>query len=387
MDLKNLPPGIDISKIDRNYIKELRKKIKAETTKCLFGIDKAANLLTECPFMLVPYDDSITKTKLAGQPHIMFKGGTGIGKTGLSNSIAGSLKAVFRRIQATPDMQPYDIIGAPVLVENARGERRVQLKPGPIFAHVVLLDEANRMHPKTKSALLQALEERSVSPKNDYIDDEDKVVETLPLFPLTFPITGDFRDVTSPRFFWVLLTENIFGEEEGTYANPMAEIDRITLTINIDRPSFEEEKKIRADNVLGLTIEPVSDLQEILNCAYWINQNVKISSMANDYLTLLLRNTDPNPEVTDPKSKIGKFLREYVRVGASPRVNFHLEGVARVHAFFSDDSLLVKPEHIKDIAGNVIEHRLLLAPGKEFKTTKQEVFAEILRLTDLPEWT
>ncbi len=383
MNLKKLPPGIDISKIDAGYIKELRRKIRAETTKCLFGIDKAADLLTECLFMLVPYDDSITNTKLAGQPHIMFKGGTGIGKTGLAKSIAGSLRGVFRRIQATPDMLPYDILGAPVLVENLKGERRVQLKPGPIFANIVLLDEANRMHPKTKSALLEALEERSATPKNEYIDDEDKVIETLPLFPLS----GDYQDMISPRFFWVLLTENIFGEEEGTYTNPMAEIDRITLTIPIDRPTFEEEKKIRADNVLGLSIEPVSNLQEVLNCSYWVNQNVKFSSVANDYLTLLLRNTDPSPKVTDPKSKIGKYLKEYVKVGASQRVNFHLEAVARAHAFFSDESLVVRPEHIKDISRNVITHRLLLTPGKEFQTSKEEVLEEILRLTGIPKWT
>lgn len=378
-----LPKGIDISQVDASYIKKLRKNIKAEATQCLFGIDKAADLVTECPFVLVPYDDSITNAKLAGQPHIMFKGGTGIGKTGLSKSIAGSVKAIFSRIQATPDMLAYDLLGAPILVENRRGERRVQFKPGPLFANIVLIDEDNRATPKTKAALLEALEERSVTPKNDYIDDEDNVVPTLPLFP----ITGDYRDMISPRFFWVLLTENIFGEEEGTYTNPMAEVDRITMTIPIDMPSFEEEKKIRAGNVLGRTIKPVGELTDILNCAYWINQNVKFSPAANDYLTLLLRSTRPDPKINNPKSKLGKFLREHVRVGASPRVNFHLEAVVKAHAFFGDDSTVVRPEHIKDIAGNVIEHRLLLVPGMEFKTTKEEVFAEILRLTDIPKWT
>ncbi|MBI2063076.1 MAG: MoxR family ATPase [Candidatus Yanofskybacteria bacterium] len=377
----NLPQGIDLSQITADYIRNVRNKIYEQTIRWLIGLEKPLGLLTEDLFILVPYSDEIGSIKSVGQPHIMFRGGTGIGKTDGSKSLAKSIKANFKVIQGTPDLLPYDILGGQVMIENAKGERRVQFKPGPIFNHIILIDEGNRMPPRTKSALIQAMEERAISPKSDYIDDSEQVMPTLPLFPLS----GDYNDIKSPRFFMVLLTENIFGEEEGSYPNPMAELDRITLTIPIDRPTLEEEKKIRAATVIGKKIEQVTDLQEVLACAHWINMHVETSSMASDYLTRLLRNTDPNPKVTDPNTLLGKFLKENVAVGASPRVNFHLEAAARVRSFF-DGSMEVRPEHVKEVAGNVIVHRLVLAPGKEYTTTKEIVFEEILAMTEQPKW-
>lgn len=397
---------LDISKLEPQKIMELKKKIQEAATTWLLGLNKPAGLLAECFFMQIPYTDKITVskptnqeintdpslgrkvfgnnsklTKPYGQPHIMFKGGTGIGKTDMVQSGASTLRAKFSRISCTPDMMPYDILGGQVLVENTLGERRVQFKPGPIFAHLVLLDEANRCQPKTKSAILEAMEERSITPKTEYIADEDRVVGTLPLFPLS----GDYRDIDSPRFFMVFLTENIFGEEEGVYPSPMAELDRITLTIAIKRPTLAEEKKIRAIQVVGKSIGEVSDLTEVLACASWINQNVKNSAPADDYLTRLLRNTDPDPEVTDPYSELGRYLAEYLQVGASPRVNFHLEAVARVRAFF-DGSPTIRPDHVKAVAKSVIVHRLVLKRGKEFQTTREKVFEQILNMTEMPKW-
>lgn len=393
---------MNLSEVDAKSIRSLKSEIQKMAATWLLGLDKPAGFLAECFFTQIPYSDKISvgksvgqgqegkvadlshRAKLiksSGQPHIMFKGGTGIGKTDLAQSGAGAIQAKFSRISCTPDMMPYDILGGQVLVENIKGERKVQFKPGPIFAHIVLLDEANRCQPKTKSALLEAMEERSVTPKTEYIDDAERVVETLPLFPLS----GDYNDVVAPRFFMVLLTENIFGEEEGVYPDPMAQRDRVTLTIPIKRPSLEEEKRIRAVNVVGKTIEEVGNLTEILACADWIGRHVKSSLQADDYLTRLLRNTDPDPAVTDPCSKLGKYLTEYVLVGASPRVNFHLEAVARTRAFFEED-IAIRPDHVKTVAENVIAHRLILKPGKEFKTTPEEVFKEILQMTEMPKW-
>lgn len=375
--------GIDVGTVDASLIREVHKKILEQTTRWLFGLDEPAALLAECLFMLLPYSDKISGVKLAGQPHIIFEGATGIGKTDLCQSIARAINAISKRVQGTPDLLPYDICGGQILVENTKGERRVQFKPGPIFAHFVLFDENNRLHPKSKSALLEAMEERSITPTREFIDEHEHIVETLPLFP----ITGDYHDLSSPRFFMALLTENPFDDEEGggTYPNPRAQIDRMTIAIPIQRPTQSEEQKIRSGNVLGKSIDRVSNLKEILSCAHWINQQVRFSAEADVYLTQLLRSTDP--EVTDPHSELGKYLKEYVKVGASPRVNLHLEAVARVHAFFKDNSRVVRPEHVKDIASMVLAHRLMLMPGKEFKTTKRDVFEEILRMTRIPPWT
>ena len=368
-------------KIDPEQIKDLKKRIEAEATTGLMGLGGPAGLITEGFFQLVKYTDKISKTFVLGQPHILLKGGTGIGKTDLCQSAAAAIKGKFSRISCTPDMMPYDLLGGQVLVKNRKGERRVQFKPGPLFANIVLLDEANRAQPKTMSAVLEAMEERSVSPRTEYIDDDEQVVGTLPLFP----ISGEYGDFKSPLFFMVLMTENIFGEEEGTYPTPMGVLDRVTFTVSIPRPSFEDEKRIRADQIVGKSIKEVADLKEILACADWIFHHVEFSEAAYHYRTLLIRNTDPDPKINEPNSEIGQHLSAYVRVGDSPRANLHLEAVARTHAFFAG-SMVVKPEHIKAVAKSVLMHRLVLKPGKEFKTTKEEVFEKILKMTGQPEW-
>jgi len=367
--------------ITPQHIFGVKDKIQKESTTWLRGHQKSSGLLTECLFTKIKYTDKITKTAMLGQPQVMFKGDVGVGKTDLIQSMAMALEAICSRISFTPDMMPYDILGGQVLVENTKGERRVQFKPGPIFAHLVLADEANRGQPKTKSALLEAMEERSISPKSEYIDDDERVVGTLPLFPLS----GNHNDIASPRFFMVMLTQNIFGEEEGTYPDPMAQRDRVTLTIPIERPSLEEEKQIRAANFVGKSIKKVSTLEEVLACADWIFKNIKNSPQSDDYLTRLLRNTVSDPKVTDSHSKLGQYLTEYIAKGASPRTNLHLEAVARTRAFF-DGSMVVTPEHIKAVAGSVVVHRLILKPGKEFTTTPEEVFEEILQMTEMPKW-
>lgn len=384
------PPVIDTSRVTPERIREVKQKIFEQTTKRLFGLGEPANILTECLFMQIPYSEdkgsqpSDNKApKLMGQPHVMFRGKTGIGKTDLSLSLAGTIRGVYQRIDGTPELMPSDITGSQIMVENTRGERKVQFQPGPIFGHLVLIDEASRIQPKTKSAILRALEERSVKPSSEYIDEKDSVIPVaLPLFP----ISGKPSDFDSPRFFMVLLTQNIFGDDEGTYADPMAQIDRVTLTIPIKRPVKEEEQKIRSRNVIGKTIEQVTDLEEILACAHWIEQNMKISERANNYLTQLLRNTDPDPDVTDPESTLGKYLNEYIEVGASPRTNFHLEAVAKVRAFFDGD-MIVKPEHVKAVAESVIVHRLRLTPAKRRNTRKEDVFKRILEFTEIPKWS
>ncbi len=369
------------AKIDPEQIRDLKRRIETEATTGLMGLGEPAGLIIEGFFQRVKYTDKISRKFVLGQPHILLKGGTGIGKTDLCQSAALAIRGKFNRISCTPDMMPYDILGGQVLVENTKGERRVQFKPGPLFANIVLLDEANRSQPKTMSAVLEAMEERSVSPRTEYVDDDEQVVGTLPLFP----ISGDYDDFESPLFFMVLMTENIFGEEEGTYPNPMAVLDRVTFTVSIPRPSFKDEKRIRADQIVGKSIKEVADLKEILDSADWIFYNVEFSEAAYHYRTLLIRHTDPDPKVNDSSSEVGRYLSDYVRVGDSPRVNLHLEAVARTHAFFAG-SMVVKPEHVKAVAKSVLMHRLVLKPGKEFKTTKEEVFEKILQMTGQPEW-
>lgn len=360
-------------------ILEIEQKLLAETTKWLFGLEAPARMIIRALFMLIPYSDKITKSKPLGQPNIMMYGGTGVGKTDLIESIAAAIFAKSTRIQGTPDLMPYDILGHPEMVETKGGERRIVFHPGPICAHIIKIDEGNRMRGQTWSSLLEAMEEHSITPKVEYFGEMAKQMPAIPLFPLS----GDYEDVTGPRFFMTLVTQNIFGEEEGTYENPMAELDRITLAIFMKRPSMENEVRISADNVVGKSISQVTTLEEILACAHHIFDNVKPHPLATRYRANLLRNTDP--ETVEGSLAFRHYVKDHIQVGATPRVNFHFEAVARAEAFF-DGSAVIRPEHFKEIAKSVIVHRLRLTPGKEFKISKEAVFEEILLNTEMPKW-
>lgn len=384
------PPTTDIENLMRDmtpeFIMRIKEQIKTLVSTWLFGLEKPIERRVESLFVLQSYSDKISGTKRLGQAHVLFRGLTGIGKTDLEQSIALSINAISKRIQGDPEMMPRHVTGGSKFVESLSGERKVVFEPGPLLAHLVLVDEANRMRQNTFAAVIEAMEERSITPKNEYVDERDRAIRTLPFFP----ITGKYDDFESPRFFQVALTENPFGDEEGNYPNPQALLDRITLSISIERPNFTDEKKIRAKNVVGKSIKPVTNLAELLACAQYIFNEVDLSPRASEYLTLLLRNSnppDPNrPDIgKNSPPELTEFVKNHVQVGASPRVNFHLEAVARVRAFFSGSNI-IKPEHVKEVASEVISHRLRLVPGMEFETTKEKVFAKILELTEIPPW-
>jgi MoxR-like ATPase len=200
----------------------------------------------------------------------------------------------------------------------------------------------------------------------------------LPLFPLSC----DFSDITGPRFFMVICTENIFGEEEGTFANPVAQLDRTTLSINmLDPESEEDEYKISARNVVGKKVEKLTDLYEVLEIAQYIYDNVEMSEYGQQYKVRLIRNTRPHRVV----GRAARTVKEYIRVGISPRVHFHIEAVARTFAFFNGD-LKVTPDHIKAVARPVLAHRLVLREGMEFSVDKEELLDQILRDMEVPPW-
>lgn len=378
--------------VDRRSIIELEERIRGETTKWLFGLDDTAKILVRALFASLPYTDKITRTKKLGQPHIMFFGDTGVGKTDLVMSIAMSINAAFNRIQGMTHLMSNDILGDYVFAENAKGERSLKFRPGKLYANIVLIDESNRILAEAKSALLEALEERSGTPDQENIDFGDGktgIKKTLPLYP----VSGNLEDDTGDRFFIVMMTQNIFGEEEGTQPNTRAELDRITLAVPIYRPSVEDEEKISVFNVVGKRIEEVTNLQEILASARFIHETVGPSVPGSQYRARLLQSTNPGTvaNVSDNKQLI-RYVRENVLIGASPRVNLHLEPIAQVEAFF-DGSDQIRPEHIKAAARHVIPHRLKFRPEKEFRLerefgsrAKEVVFEEILKLVEMPRW-
>lgn len=390
MDRRGPPTSPEIEKLIRDIdlagIIRIEKKIAAQASKWLIGIDPAIDIYTKSLFILVKYSnkvsndpDKIKGTAELGQPQVLIEGPPGFGKTDMMQSMALSIRAKSARIQCHFELMPRHIIGGSKIVEALDRSRRIVFEPGPLLNHFVLVDELNRARGQTMSAFIEATEERSITPQNEYIDEKDRIIRQLPLFP----ISGDYTDFKSPRFFMVTFTENPHGESQGTNPTPWAILDRITLAIRIERPSAEDEERISSENVVGLSIEPVTDLTEILACAHYIYRNIKPSPRANKYRAALLRNT--TPQYVRGSSKLVRFVKEHIEAGASTRAHFALEAAARVEAAF-EKSDVIKPEHFKAIAGRVVPHRLLLKPGKERKISKDEVFRRILELTEIPPW-
>jgi MoxR-like ATPase len=144
----------------------------------------------------------------------------------------------------------------------------------------------------------------------------------------------------------------------------------------------EDELKIVARNVVGKKVEKLTDLYEVLDIAHFIFANVQMSDYAQQYKVRLIRSTRPHRVA----GRAARTVKEYVKVGISPRVHFHLEAVARTFAFFNGDTIIT-PDHVKAVAPHVLAHRLVLRDGMEFSVTREEVLDEVIRLMDVPPWT
>ena len=364
--------------VDIDRATEVVQRVQKASTTWLFGLDEAARVLSWAFFTLIPYTDKLRHVKALRQPHVMFKGPTGTGKTDLVTACAMAIDAKFERIQGLPTYMPEDILGYETIVEDLDGTRRIHFKPGKLMAHIVLIDEDNRLTGKTKAAVLEGMEESSATLSSDYGNLGVGETKMIPLFPLS----GDFSDVDGPRFFMVICTENIFGEEEGTFPNPVAQLDRTTLSIYLGDPEHEaDEANITARKVVGKKVEKLTNLYEVLDIAHFIFDNVAISDYGNQYKVRLIRNTRPHRV----EGRATRTVKEYIRVGISPRVHFHLEAMARTFAFFNGD-MLVTPDHIKAVAPLVLAHRLVLKEGMEFSITREEVLDQIIKDLEVPPW-
>jgi len=372
-------------------VKELEEKIFQETTLYLAGLEKPGRLLVRSIFMRLPYIDKFKNVMALGQAHIRLTGGTGTGKTAMIQSLTTAINARYSRIQGHPGLMPQDIVGDYVLAQNIRGERSIKLRPGKIYANIVFVDEANRIRPQTKSVILEPMEERSITPDCEHLDLGEGVAGVHKLLPL-FPISGRIDDFDSPTFFMVLITQNVYGDEEGTYQSPRAELDRTIISIPMRRPeSLEVENKISAKAFVGKKVQKVAELGEILEASQFIYENVSFSEPAWDYKTLLIRNTDP--ETVEGNPQLVEFIKSHMMHndedggvgGASPRVQYQLEAAAQMQAFFSGSDI-VKPEHVKEIAPYVITHRLVLREDKQYRVRPYQVFQKVLNETMVPEW-
>jgi MoxR-like ATPase len=281
--------------------------------------------------------------------HILIEGVPGLAKTLAVKTLAGAIRAAFRRIQFTPDLLPADILGTEIY-EAATG--RFSVRRGPVFANIVLADEINRAPSKVQSALLEAMQERRVTIGG----------ETLAL----------------PEPFMVLATQNPI-EQEGTYPLPEAQVDRFLLQLTVGYPEPEAEKEIvrRACLAEEATVSPVLDGADILELAGLVRE-VRLDERLLDYIVALVGAT------RDPEAAGLADLAGRVAYGASPRAAIALAGTSRALALVSGRDY-VTPGDIKALAPDVLRHRLLLTYEAQAEgLTSETVTGRILGAVPVP---
>jgi MoxR-like ATPase len=286
---------------------------------------------------------------LFARGHCLLVGVPGLAKTLLVHSLARSLELSFARIQFTPDLMPSDITGTEILEEDtATGHRRFAFVRGPVFTQILLADEINRTPPKTQAALLEAMQEKTVT------------------------VAGKMYRLEEP--FMVLATQNPI-EQEGTYPLPEAQLDRFLFELLVDYPSLEEEKRVVEQHSYTPLerIRPVLSREEVQQFRDAIAQMPAAPNVV-DYAVRLVRSTRPvnNGEAPD-------YVRRWVRWGASPRASQHLILAGRARAA-CDGRFNVACEDVAALAPLVLRHRLTrtFQADAEGKTT-DDIIAALLQ--------
>ncbi len=281
--------------------------LKKEISKIIVGQDKVVDELILAIFC---------------RGHVLLVGVPGLAKTLLVQTISDSLGLNFSRIQFTPDLMPSDIIGAEILDEN----RNFKFVKGPIFSNVILADEINRTPPKTQAALLEAMQERSVT------------------------AAGVHHKLDKP--FFVLATQNPI-EQEGTYPLPEAQLDRFMFNLNVEYPSFSEEVQIVKNTTSDNKVDVVEVLstQEIIAIQDLIRK-VPVADNVVEYAVKLVGKTRPDGEFATPE------VKKYLSWGAGPRASQFLVLAAKAHAAingkYSPDI-----EDVKAVALPILRHRIV----------------------------
>ncbi|MCU0618148.1 MAG: MoxR family ATPase [Gemmatimonadaceae bacterium] len=271
--------------------------------------------------------DDLVAALLAGG-HVVLVGVPGLAKTLLVQTVSQALALSFSRVQFTPDLMPSDITGTELMEEEpGTGKRAFRFVPGPVFANVVLADEINRAPPKTQAALLQAMQERTVT------------------------VAGRTYDL--PRPFFVLATQNPI-EQEGTYPLPEAQLDRFMFELRLGYPTREEEEQIVASTTGdgGADIRPVVNAEELLALQQLVRRLPAAPSLVS-YAVQVVRSTRPD----DPLATAG--VKKYVAWGAGPRASQYLVLGAKARAAM-DGRAAPDFDDIKAVAPAVLRHRLVL---------------------------
>ena len=278
---------------------------------------------------IIGHDDVVTGVLngLLTGGHVLLEGVPGLGKTQLVKALADAVDLQFARIQFTPDLMPADITGTQIMAPDEAGERHLRFQRGPVFTNILLADEINRATPKTQSALLEAMEENTVT------------------------VGRDEHRLAAP--FMVLATQNPI-EMEGTYPLPEAQLDRFALKLDAAYPSADELARI-VEATTGrapVPIEPVMTIEQVHMVRAMVRE-VVVANHVRDFAIRLVISTHPTQE-SAPDS-----VKRYVRHGASPRGLLSLILAAKASAF-QDGRLNISFDDLKTNALPALRHRILL---------------------------
>ena len=320
--------------IDQTQIQQFSARvneIKREIGKEIIGQEKVVDQLL---------------TVLIAGGNALLEGVPGLGKTRLVRTLSQVFDMPFSRIQFTPDLMPADITGTNIIVKTETGNE-FRFREGPLFASIVLADEINRATPKTQAALLEAMQEHSVT------------------------VAGETHTLAEPYF--VLATQNPM-EQEGTYPLPEAQLDRFMLKIMVDFPTLDELSRI-----VGLTTVPqnehaqkVADAETLLQMRA-VAQEVPVAQAVRDFALRLVLATHPEVE-SSPET-----VRRFVRFGASPRAAQAIIATARVRALMAG-RYNVAYEDIEALASACLRHRIALSfEGMAEGETTEGVIANLLK--------
>lgn len=290
-----------------NKLLEKYNQLKLEIAKVIIGQEQAVDLVLLSIFC---------------GGHSLLIGVPGLAKTLLVNTVAKSLGLNFKRIQFTPDLMPSDIIGSEILNQN----KEFQFLKGPIFSNIILADEINRTPPKTQAALLEAMQEKTVT------------------------VAGVNYLLDMP--FFVLATQNPI-EQEGTYPLPEAQLDRFMFSIELSYPSFKDEVDVVKNTTSGLEkeISSLLNAQELIEIQKLVKK-VPVADNVIEYAVTLVGKTRPTSNLAT------EMIKEYVDWGAGPRASQNLILAAKAHALvtgkYSPDI-----ENVKSIAIPILSHRVV----------------------------
>jgi MoxR-like ATPase len=262
--------------------------------------------------------------------HCLLEGVPGLGKTLMVRSLGGILSLSFSRIQFTPDLMPADITGTNVLTDDPSGRKIFEFQRGPVFAHIILADEINRATPKTQSALLEAMQEQSVT------------------------VGGKVHRLENP--FMVLATQNPI-EMEGTYPLPEAQVDRFFFKLLLQYPSREELARI-ADLTTAAApavLHEIVDAAGILQMRQWV-RDVPLADLVKDYAVRLVLSTHPQ---RGPSDEVLKVAQKFVLYGSSPRGLQSLILAAKARSLLAGRPN-VSFEDIRVMLPASLRHRLIL---------------------------